>query len=540
MSSEARHRGFVDEAGLFDPDELQRNPPLAATADIMKIYEEAVQEPLIEVTNLDSLYSQIQHEDTDRYDARILREDFCSTAIVANSWLSVHPDNHSQGVDIDLDALVDTQRRYGPESVRICQSPAFQGDASGASAKELRPIESTSSASQQTTANASSSTAELNAEASSSTWAPGAASDRFERKFQARQSQERAKRAKLDSSQKSKKSDAPAQPPRLTLLHSDVLDLPLSTAPGDPEIPPPDLIATLNYGLCYFHDRRTLVRYLSMCANTLRPRTGVLICDQWGGPATGESYPPDQEELWAQFEREVGFKRKRSSTLADPSSALGPNGPLSQDQIEAALLRATSGQDGLLAVYPAPSEESKGTLAEWPRGKLKLVRKGKQHGGFEYWREDGPIDYMTNRFRMGLSFRFSDGSWIRDFFSYDFRIWSLKEITEAMLEAGFARVSVHVLPRNVHDDADDSHSDIAMSSRPGSPTTAGEAPDHRRTSEAPGPRAEGQDDDDEGLADVGHMLRRTEKEEHQRAEYQCVEEGQKVFATRSFGSEFHA
>ena len=60
-------------------------PPLASTAPVLQCYEEAVQEPLVEVTNLDSLYSQVQLEGSDRFDARIMREDFCSTG-KSQSW----------------------------------------------------------------------------------------------------------------------------------------------------------------------------------------------------------------------------------------------------------------------------------------------------------------------------------------------------------------------------------------------------------------------------------------------------------------------
>ncbi|KAE8244829.1 hypothetical protein A4X13_0g6220 [Tilletia indica] len=537
---EARHRGFVDEAGLLSPEELQNNPPLAATADIMKIYEEAVQEPMIEVTNLDSLYSQVQHDDTDRYDAKILREDFCSTAIVANSWLTLNPENEAQGVDIDLDALVDTQKRYGSRNVRILQSPAFGG--SKGKTTELvppkdEPGQAASTQGESSTHNPATSSLEEES-GQSSTWAPGAASDRFERKFQARQSRERAKKAKTEASakQQQKSQGESQQRPRLTLLHSDVLDLPLPPVGGtkkgtDDEadsIPPPDLIATLNYGLCYFHDRATMVRYLAMCARTLRPKTGVLICDQWGGPATGESYPPDQVGLWAKFEKEVGFKRARASSegvaqSSTSSTSASAKKASSLEKLESELLRDEgTASKGLLTIYPAPSDEVRGTPAEWPRGKLKMVRKGKQHGGFEYWREDGPIDYMTNRFRMGLSFRFSDESWIRDFFSYDFRIWSLKEITEAMIEAGFTRVSVHVLPRNIHDD-EDKLSDVHMSSRPTSPEPAALDTTNEEA-------------EDPGLEHMSRLLRQTEKEERERAEYQQVKENEKVFATRSFGT----
>ena len=72
MGHDPRHPGFAGEAA---PGEA----PLAATADILRCYEEAVQEPRVECTNLDALYTNAQPDDSDRQDAIVLREDFCST-----------------------------------------------------------------------------------------------------------------------------------------------------------------------------------------------------------------------------------------------------------------------------------------------------------------------------------------------------------------------------------------------------------------------------------------------------------------------------
>lgn len=71
MSHEARHQGYggATQAGV----------PLAATADVLRCYEEAVQEPMVECVNLDGLYTNAQLDDSDRFDALTLREDFCST-----------------------------------------------------------------------------------------------------------------------------------------------------------------------------------------------------------------------------------------------------------------------------------------------------------------------------------------------------------------------------------------------------------------------------------------------------------------------------
>ena len=73
MSHQARHQGY---SGTGDA-------PLAATADVLRCYEEAVQEPMVECVNLDGLYTNAQDEGSDRVNALVLREDFCSTGACA-------------------------------------------------------------------------------------------------------------------------------------------------------------------------------------------------------------------------------------------------------------------------------------------------------------------------------------------------------------------------------------------------------------------------------------------------------------------------
>ena len=74
MSHEARHQGYSSGA-----TQDEAHVPIAATADVLRCYEEAVQEPLVECVNLDGLYTKSQDKHSDRLDAEILREDFCST-----------------------------------------------------------------------------------------------------------------------------------------------------------------------------------------------------------------------------------------------------------------------------------------------------------------------------------------------------------------------------------------------------------------------------------------------------------------------------
>ncbi|WFD18871.1 non-specific serine/threonine protein kinase [Malassezia caprae] len=429
--------------------------PLAATADVLRCYEEAVQEPMVECVNLDALYTNAQEESSDRVDAVVLREDFCSTAIIASTWLALRPENRSQGVDIDLEALRDTQAKLGGKKVQLLQSPAY--------AHAPHTLELPATAAEP----AAPSSAE-GVPGYISTWAEGQASARLDRRLAKRQ-----QRMTHDTAATSAAS-------RLVLLHSDVLDLPVPPVEGCAPLEAPDIVASLNYAMAYFHDRATLLRYLRGVVASLRPKTGVFITDMFGGPPTGETYE-DQDRLWAQFWDEPGFRR-------------------TQDGAEQVVLRPSTGGDDL-QVLPGPTPEQRGTRAEWPRGHLKLVRTGDAHGGFEYWREDGPIDYATNRFRMSLSFRFRDHSWLRDVFSYDFRIWSLRELTEAMEEAGFASVRILVLPRNDIDRDDSASEDSDM-------------------------------DEDNFAA----MFLRTEREERRRRKFHTVQPGEKVFSTRSFST----
>lgn len=307
---------------------------------------------------------------------------YSRAAIIASTWLALRPENRSQGVDIDLDALRDTQAKLGGKKVQLLQSPSY------AQAPHTMELPATA-------AEPSASPLEKNASSYISTWAEGQATARLDRRLAKRQ--QRA----------AQNSPVAANEPRLVLLHSDVLDLPVPPVQGRTPLEAPDIVASLNYAMAYFHDRATLLRYLQSVVASLRPKTGVFITDMFGGPPTGESYE-DQDRLWAQFWDEPGFRR-------------------AQDGAEQVVLRPCTGDDDL-QVLPGPTPKQRGTRAEWPRGHLKLVRTGDAHGGFEYWREDGPIDYATNRFRMSLSFRFSDHSWLRDVFSYDFRIWSLREV----------------------------------------------------------------------------------------------------------------
>lgn len=486
---------------------------IAEKVDALSVYEDAVQEPLLECTNLASMYYQAQPIGSFRPDAKILREDFCSSAIVAQTWLGLGKDHRAQGVDIDLKALQVAQRRLmsserAERTACIVQSGQYSD--SGISRKlpyiKDNGIHTDLTASQEASSSRSS---------SPSTWAEGAASDRFERKFQARLAKERAKASRKSGTStpsaqegdQTLEDDIPsAKGDILILQHADVLSLPIKGLEGI-EVESPDLIYAGNYALSYFHDRRSLLAYLAQCRRTLRKKTGVLIVDPFAGPTSWEAKTDverkEQDTLWDKFSKEPGFLRAGEER---------PPSPLQGDPLE---------------FWTGEKDEQKtksdtADWRQWPRGRLVLVRKGYIGGEYEYWREDGPLDYTTNRFRMSLSFRFTrDGSWLRDYFSYDFRVWSLREITEAMEEVGFERVEVHAIPRTTESDQGESMEKEEVD--------RGESSDSDMNDSG---------DESDGLNGMAGLIERTEKNEAGKNTYKVVEPHHKLFATRSFGSEY--
>lgn len=63
---------------------------------------------------------------------------------------------------------------------------------------------------------------------------------------------------------------------------------------------------------------------------------------------------------------------------------------------------------------------------------------------FEYLFEQTKVDPLSNTCHGRINFKFSDGSWMRRAFSYHFRMWSLAEVKDAMLEAGFEHVDFYI------------------------------------------------------------------------------------------------
>ena len=63
--------------------------------------------------------------------------------------------------------------------------------------------------------------------------------------------------------------------------------------------------------------------------------------------------------------------------------------------------------------------------------------------GFTYVWEQAEFEPVTGRILCHIHFKFPDGSKIKRAFTYDWRLWTLPELQELLIEAGFSRVRVY-------------------------------------------------------------------------------------------------
>lgn len=64
-------------------------------------------------------------------------------------------------------------------------------------------------------------------------------------------------------------------------------------------------------------------------------------------------------------------------------------------------------------------------------------------GGFNYVWEQAAVDPITHAIVNHIHFEFKDGSRMKKAFTYEWRFWSLLEVKELLLEAGFSQVVVY-------------------------------------------------------------------------------------------------
>ncbi|MBL9147986.1 MAG: class I SAM-dependent methyltransferase [Phycisphaerae bacterium] len=71
------------------------------------------------------------------------------------------------------------------------------------------------------------------------------------------------------------------------------------------------------------------------------------------------------------------------------------------------------------------------------------VEEERNLDGFTYIWDQNKYNPITNEVLNYIHFRFPDGTEMRKAFTYDWRLWTLPEIQEALLEVGFKKVTVY-------------------------------------------------------------------------------------------------
>ena len=76
-------------------------------------------------------------------------------------------------------------------------------------------------------------------------------------------------------------------------------------------------------------------------------------------------------------------------------------------------------------------------------GSIEPCLDERRFGDFEYQWEQRAFNPLTNEIDCRIHFRFRNGTAMRDAFTYDWRMWSLPELVEALDEAGFGETAVY-------------------------------------------------------------------------------------------------
>ena len=101
-------------------------------------------------------------------------------------------------------------------------------------------------------------------------------------------------------------------------------------------------------------------------------------------------------------------------------------------------------RDGILVVNAFGGSEAMADLTEKRQIAASQAVDGTPIERFTYEWEHESFNVVDHHMVCHIHFRFRDRSAIRRAFSYDWRLWTLPEVREAMLEAGFRRAEIYL------------------------------------------------------------------------------------------------
>ncbi len=73
----------------------------------------------------------------------------------------------------------------------------------------------------------------------------------------------------------------------------------------------------------------------------------------------------------------------------------------------------------------------------------KTVKEKTKYKGFTYYWHQKKYNPINGHMLCHIHFKFSDGSWLKKAFTYEWRLWTLPELQEILVEAGFSKVTVY-------------------------------------------------------------------------------------------------
>jgi len=105
--------------------------------------------------------------------------------------------------------------------------------------------------------------------------------------------------------------------------------------------------------------------------------------------------------------------------------------------------RASLRPGGLFFVTAFAGNRAMGTLTERTYVPGSYSIDGERVPPFTYVWEQNRFNAIDHDILCHIHFRLRDGSWMRRAFSYDWRMWTVPEIRDALLEAGFRKTLVY-------------------------------------------------------------------------------------------------